>query len=59
MGAAFASETPDFNNLRYSAGIGLRYYTALGPIRFDFAVPLNPRDGDSHYGFYISLGQAF
>lgn len=59
MGAAFASETPDFDNLRYSAGIGLRYYTALGPIRFDFAVPLNPRDGDSHYGFYISLGQAF
>ena len=59
MGAAFASETPDFDNLRYSAGIGLRYYTALGPIRFDFAVPLNPQDGDSHYGFNISLGQAF
>lgn len=59
MGAAFASEMPDFDNLRYSAGIGLRYYTALGPIRFDFAVPLNPQDGDSHYGFYISLGQAF
>ncbi|AMN42458.1 bacterial surface antigen [Rhodoplanes sp. Z2-YC6860] len=59
MGSASASETPDLGNLRYAAGIGLRYYTSLGPIRFDFAVPLNPRDGDSRYGFYISLGQAF
>lgn len=59
MGAAFASETPDFDGLRYSAGIGLRYYTALGPIRLDFAVPLNPRVGDSRYGIYVSLGQSF
>jgi len=59
MGAAFASETPDFDGLRYSAGIGLRYYTALGPIRLDFAVPLNRRDGDSRYGIYVSLGQSF
>lgn len=59
MGAAFASETPDFDGLRYSAGIGLRYYTALGPIRLDLAFPLNPREGDSSYGIYISLGQSF
>jgi translocation and assembly module TamA len=59
MGSAAASETPELGNLRYAAGIGLRYYTSLGPIRFDFAVPLNPRAGDSRYGFYISLGQAF
>jgi translocation and assembly module TamA len=59
MGSAFASEIPDFNGLRYSAGVGLRYYTALGPIRFDVAVPLNPRPGDSKYGIYVSLGQSF
>jgi translocation and assembly module TamA len=58
-GAAFASEIPDFNGLRYSAGIGLRYYTALGPLRLDFAVPLNRREGDARYGIYVSLGQAF
>jgi translocation and assembly module TamA len=59
MGAAFASETPDFNGLRYSAGIGLRYYTAIGPVRLDFAVPINPQQGDSGYGIYVSLGQSF
>ncbi|MDQ8728414.1 autotransporter assembly complex family protein [Bradyrhizobium sp. LHD-71] len=58
-GAAFASEVPDFDGLRYSAGIGLRYYTALGPIRLDFAVPLNRQKDDARYGIYVSLGQAF
>jgi translocation and assembly module TamA len=59
MGAAFASETPDFSGLRYSAGIGLRYYTPIGPVRLDFAVPINPQQGDSGYGIYVSLGQSF
>ncbi|MET4807020.1 autotransporter assembly complex family protein [Limibacillus sp. MBR-115] len=44
---------------RWGAGLGLRYHTAVGPIRFDFAVPLNKRDSDDNYAFYISLGQAF
>lgn len=59
MGAAFSSETPDFKNVRYAAGLGLRYYTAIGPLRVDFAVPLNKGPNDSDYGVYVSLGQAF
>ncbi len=59
-GAAFDRAFPDFSeDIRFAAGLGLRYYTAIGPIRADFAVPLNPRDGDSSFGVYISLGQAF
>ena len=46
--------------IRYGAGLGVRYYTAIGPIRADFAFPLNPRHGiDDTVQFYISLGQAF
>jgi translocation and assembly module TamA len=45
--------------IQYSAGIGLRYYTSVGPIRADFAVPLNPRSSDDKFGFYVSIGQAF
>ncbi len=38
---------------------GARYYTAIGPIRLDVAVPLNkPRGGDS-FELYIGIGQAF
>lgn len=59
MGSAFSSELPDFSAMKYSAGIGLRYYTSIGPLRVDFAVPLNPGPGDGSYGIYVSLGQAF
>lgn len=65
-GNAYASGIPHIGqNLYYGAGIGLRYYSALGPIRLDVALPLNGRDindsGASEHGaaFYVSLGQAF
>ena len=45
--------------MKYSVGLGLRYYTAIGPLRVDFAVPLNPGPDDGDYGIYVSLGQAF
>ncbi len=46
-------------DFRYGAGLGLRYYTAIGPARLDVAVPLNPRESDDSFQFYVSLGQAF
>ncbi len=60
MGTAFESAYPDFKEqLRYAAGLGFRYYTAVGPIRIDIATPLNPRDGDDRWALYIGIGQAF
>lgn len=51
---------PNLNSdLRWAAGLGVRYFTAIGPIRVDVAVPLNRRSTDDAYQFYISLGQAF
>lgn len=58
-GSAYRGSTPTFSGLRYGAGLGVRYYTGIGPLRADVAVPLNRRHGDSRYGIYISLGQAF
>nr|WP_046861821.1 autotransporter assembly complex family protein [Microvirga massiliensis] len=59
-GTAFESSFPDFDEtIRVSAGIGLRYYTGIGPIRVDVAFPLNRQHGDSTAALYISLGQAF
>jgi translocation and assembly module TamA len=59
VGSAYRTTLPNFDNLKYSAGLGLRYYTPVGPVRLDVAVPINPQPGDSKYGVYISLGQAF
>lgn len=44
---------------RASAGIGLLYYTGIGPIRLDVATPLNPRLGDKPVVLYVSIGQSF
>ena len=47
-------------SLRYGAGIGLRWFTGIGPLRFDAAYPLNPDETQvERTQFYISLGQAF
>jgi len=37
----------------------LRYYTAIGPLRFDVAVPLERGPWDPSVAFYVGLGQAF
>lgn len=55
-----AESFPDFaEDLKLGAGIGLRYYTGLGPIRLDAAVPLNPGPDDPSFAFYVGIGQAF
>ena len=59
-GMAFESQVPNFKEqLQFAAGLGLRYYTPIGPIRVDVAAPLNPRKGDKPVALYISIGQAF
>lgn len=41
-------------------GAGMRYYTPIGPIRFDIAVPTERRDSQQDkFEFYIGLGQSF
>jgi translocation and assembly module TamA len=40
-------------------GAGVRYYTPIGPLRLDFAVPTYRRSNDDRFEIYIGLGQAF
>lgn len=61
-GNVYETSVPDFEEtLRFGAGIGVRYFTDFGPIRFDIGVPLNPENrGDQPpVSVYLSLGQAF
>lgn len=58
-GSVARGSTPDFDEIRFGAGIGIRYKTTFGPIRVDVATPINPTPFDSPVVVYVSLGQAF
>ena len=58
-GAVSDTVTPNFHDIRYGAGLGLRYKTGFGPIRVDVGTPLNRRAGDSRITVSVALGQAF
>ncbi|TVP54986.1 MAG: outer membrane protein assembly factor BamA [Halomonadaceae bacterium] len=50
---------PSLDEIRYSAGISFQWITAIGPLGFSLAEPLNDQDGDDSRRFQFSLGQEF
>jgi translocation and assembly module TamA len=69
-GQVSASLKPLPSDFRIGAGVGVRYYTPIGPIRLDVAVPTHRSEllvklpsphvvKDDPFEIYIGLGQAF
>jgi translocation and assembly module TamA len=58
-GQVGTSGVPFNGPLRVGAGIGARYYTAIGPIRLDVAVPLIKQNDAGAFQAYIGIGEAF
>jgi translocation and assembly module TamA len=58
-GQVSGNGVPFTSHWQVGAGIGARYYTSIGPIRLDVAVPLNRQHGDDAFELYIGIGQAF
>jgi len=50
---------PSLGEVRFSAGIGFQWITAVGPLAFSLAKPLNDEPGDDTQVFQFSLGQTF
>ena len=60
VGNVYENYIPDFKDgVRQDVGLGIRYYTPIGPIRLDAAVPLNKRHIDNSLEVYFSIGQSF
>lgn len=50
---------PALDEIRLSAGVGFQWITAIGPLAFSLAKPLNDKSGDETQVFQFSLGQSF
>ncbi len=49
----------DVDDIRYSAGVGLTWLTAIGPLGFSLGRPLNKKSGDESEFFQFTLGHVF
>jgi outer membrane protein insertion porin family len=60
IGNVFA-KTINFDQLRYGAGLGIRYLSPVGPVRVDVAMPLRRYESYERdaFQYFISLGYAF
>ena len=60
-GMVYDTPWPKFgDDLCWATGLGFRYYTPIGPVRLDVAMPLDNRNDDQQaFQVYISIGQAF
>ncbi len=50
---------PELGEVRASVGVGFQWITAVGPLAFSLAKPLNDKEDDETQVFQFSLGQSF
>ena len=59
-GNAFAEEESlDLLDLRTSVGFGFRWWSPMGPLRFEWGFPLRPQVGEEPMVFEFTIGSAF
>ena len=46
-------------SLRYAWGFGIRWFSPMGPLRFEWGFPLSPRDDEQSSDFEFSIGNFF
>lgn len=60
VGNAFGEGQPvSFAGTRQSFGWGIRWFSPVGPLRFEWGVPINPRVGEQPLVFEFTIGNSF
>ncbi len=49
----------DLLGLRTSWGFGIRWWSPMGPLRFEWGFPFRPKPGEDRYVFEFTIGSAF
>ncbi len=49
----------DVSDLRKTLGIGIRFISPMGPIRLDYGVKMDQREGESRGNFHFAMGSMF
>ncbi|QDH17679.1 autotransporter assembly complex protein TamA [Swingsia samuiensis] len=58
-GQVSTKSTPGHGTVRVGYGAGVRYYTPIGPVRVDVALPVNRPPHGGKWELYIGLGETF
>jgi len=58
-GVDYDSSIDNSNTIRSSIGVGLDWYTPIGPLNFSFAHPITKASGDKTETFRFNLGTTF
>ena len=56
MDSGLAANSYHPKELRYGTGIGVRWASPVGAIKFDIATPIHDRENRRNIQFYIGLG---
>ncbi|HEX5659955.1 MAG TPA: outer membrane protein assembly factor BamA [Polyangiales bacterium] len=48
-----------FNQFRFSYGFGVRWFSPMGPLRFEWGFPVAKRNYEEKYNFQFTIGQFF
>ncbi|RME68490.1 MAG: outer membrane protein assembly factor BamA, partial [Nitrospirae bacterium] len=58
-GRAYDSDMSFGSDLRYTAGVGIRWISPVGPLRFEYGWNLDPRNGEKSGRFEFAIGGFF
>lgn len=59
-GNVFAeNENYNLNNMRLDYGFGIRWNSPMGPLRFEWGIPIQRRPGEESYIFNFTVGNGF
>lgn len=59
FGDPYGNGSVNINDLRYAYGAGVRWFSPIGPLRFEWGFPVNPYEDERRMVFDFGIGSAF